>query len=803
MTDPAARSEDLAAQLARKATEFETLQRVSWEINATLDLEEIYDLTLETMATLFAFHHATILLLEDDQETLTVVASRGYENQAIGGRVKVGTGVIGMVAKRRRMLHLSNLGQTRAYVSAQRREMVKAGRAGELGDTVTVPGLPNAESQIALPLLVKDALIGVFSIESPVPRTFGPHDEALVTIVANQVASAIHNARLVRAETTRMRELADEKQRAAEALQRVNDSLEIRVRERTAELERELRVARELLDDARKRVEGPLLGQSAAVQGLHLAIRQYAQGDPPLLLVGATGSGREAAARSIHHESSRRGGAFIQVDCTLLHAHDRSKLLGSLDPEGREIGKMRLATGGVLYLDGVHGLPLELQDALGEEIERIEATREKGETPDPDVRFIASSHRDLAAEIRAERFDARLGRILLQRSIPVPPLVARREDIPALAEHFLRKHARRLGRNADSFSTAALERLQAYAWPGNIRELRTVVERAILMSSGPVVEIDAEHFAGSKSLGSYRLVRQIGAGGMGEVWLGQHQLLARPAAIKLIRQEVSSGKDRAALTQRFQREAQVTAKLRSPHTVELYDFGVGDDSTFYYVMELLVGMDLKSIVERFGPLPPERVVMLLAQACLSLAEAHEMSLVHRDIKPANLFVTHLGSEFDYLKVLDFGMVKVEPGEETLHLSVHGIVQGTPAFIAPEAVLAAPDIDGRADLYSLGCAAYWLLTGRPVFEVSTATSMLIHHVQKPPRPPSAIAEQSIPSALDALVLRCLEKEARNRPDNAVALLEELRRIPFERPWTNDSARHWWQLHAPEALHRLQS
>src|SRR5512145_2784289 len=167
MNDPAARSEDLAAQLARKSTEFETLQRVSWEINATLDLEEIYEVTLQTMSTLFSFHHATILLLEDDQETLTVVASRGYENQAMGGRVKIGTGVIGMVAKRRRVLHLSNLGQTRAYVSAQRREMVKAGRAGELGDTVPVPGLPNAESQIAIPLLVKDTLIGVFSIESP------------------------------------------------------------------------------------------------------------------------------------------------------------------------------------------------------------------------------------------------------------------------------------------------------------------------------------------------------------------------------------------------------------------------------------------------------------------------------------------------------------------------------------------------------------------------------------------------------------------------------------------------------------
>ena len=181
---------DITADLARKTAELQVLQRVSSEINSTLDLEEIYDAALRTMGELFEFHHANILLLEPGGDILTVVASRGYENQAVGGRVRIGTGVIGIVAQKRKMLHVSNLGQQRAYAAAQRREMMKSGRGAEVADAVPVPGLPNAESQFAIPLLVRDELIGVFSIESPVRRTFSEHDRALVSIVANQIASA-------------------------------------------------------------------------------------------------------------------------------------------------------------------------------------------------------------------------------------------------------------------------------------------------------------------------------------------------------------------------------------------------------------------------------------------------------------------------------------------------------------------------------------------------------------------------------------------------------------------------------------
>src|SRR5688572_26643188 len=270
-----------ADELARTTAEFRILQRVSTDIYSTLDLDEICDVALRTMDELFEFHHANILLIEPDSQTLKVVASRGYENQAIGGRVRVGTGVIGMVAKKRQMMHVNNLGQQRAYAAAQRREMEKSGRHAQLGDAIPVPGLPHAESQIAIPLLIRDDLIGVFSIESPVARSFGEHERGLVSIIANQIAGAIHNARLY-----------EQRRLAAAALQEANASLEARVAERTAALERELRVAQTLLNEARSRVEGPLLGESGAVRALRDAIARQASMTTPLLLTGPAGSGK-------------------------------------------------------------------------------------------------------------------------------------------------------------------------------------------------------------------------------------------------------------------------------------------------------------------------------------------------------------------------------------------------------------------------------------------------------------------------------------------------------------------------------
>ena len=192
------------------------------------------------------------------------------------------------------------------------------------------------------------------------------------------------------------------------------------------------------------------------------------------------------------------------------------------------------------------------------------------------------------------------------------------------------------------------------------------------------------------------------------------------------------------MRRRFEREAQVIAQLRSPHTVTLFDFGVAEEGSFYYVMELLDGVDTDTLIRRFGPIPAERVVHILRQMCHSLSEAESCGLVHRDIKPANIFLCRYGEDHDFVKVLDFGIAKVahETSSETqTAITIPNVIQGTPAFIAPEQALGGTDVDARADIYSTGCVAYWLLTGQLVFTADTPMKLLLAHAHTPPEPPS--------------------------------------------------------------------
>ena len=258
-------------------------------------------------------------------------------------------------------------------------------------------------------------------------------------------------------------------------------------------------------------------------------------------------------------------------------------------------------------------------------------------------------------------------------------------------------------------------------------------------------------------MGSYRLVSLLGKGGMGEVWRARHSLLARDAAIKLIQPGVLSGgrEGNAALVRRrFEQEAQATATLRSPHTVELYDFGVTADGVFYYVMELLEGIDLETLVRRFGPQPPARGVHILSRVCRSLADAHHHGLVHRDIKPSNIFLCRMGNEYDYAKVLGLAKTSGSGGE---NITAAGALHGTPAYLAPELAEGTAGIDGRTDLYAVGCVAYWLLTGRRVFEAKTAMAMILAHVNSTPALPSQLSPVDLPESLDRLVMLCLAKQ----------------------------------------------
>lgn len=304
-------------------------------------------------------------------------------------------------------------------------------------------------------------------------------------------------------------------------------------------------------------------------------------------------------------------------------------------------------------------------------------------------------------------------------------------------------------------------------------------------------------------LGSYRLDVLLGRGGMGEVWRASHRMLARPAAIKLIRRDTLALDPALAATavDRFEREAQVIASLQSPNTVALYDFGVTDDGSLFYVMELLEGVNLETLVKKFGPLPPERVVYLMRQACSSLAEAHHRGLVHRDIKPANIYLCHRGMEHDVVKVLDFGIVKkaavADDEPAARELTRANQVAGTPEYMAPETVTGHGVVDSRADLYALGCVAFWLLTGRPVFEEKTPMAAIIAHVQQQPIAPSTATEFEVPAALDQLILECLAKDPEARPVSAEVLSTRLAAISFARPWTEQSALHWWDAYRPSS------
>jgi len=301
----------------------------------------------------------------------------------------------------------------------------------------------------------------------------------------------------------------------------------------------------------------------------------------------------------------------------------------------------------------------------------------------------------------------------------------------------------------------------------------------------------------ARELGSYRLEEKLGEGGMGEIWRARHRMLARPAAIKLIRPSFAGdarGGVSAEAISRFEREAQVIARLRSPHTVELFDFGVADDGAFYYVMELLDGLDAESLLHRFEPTPPERTVYLLRQVCHSLSEAHSCGLVHRDIKPANIFLCRYGEEYDFVKVLDFGIVRAarDSGDSSVVHTRENAVRGTPAFIAPEQAMGT-DLDGRADIYATGCVAYWLLTGQLVFTAESPMGLLMQHAQTPPTPPSARTDQPIPQALDDLVLSCLAKDPAQRPQSARELSLRLAEVEGSSAWTQDRAREWWATH----------
>jgi serine/threonine-protein kinase len=319
----------------------------------------------------------------------------------------------------------------------------------------------------------------------------------------------------------------------------------------------------------------------------------------------------------------------------------------------------------------------------------------------------------------------------------------------------------------------------AVAWALSTVIASTLISRRIYGLQKEVAE--------ARRLGQYTLEEKIGEGGMGEVYRASHALLRRPTAIKLLR---PAGTGELAL-KRFEREVQLTSQLTHPNTIQIYDFGHTQDGRFYYAMEYLEGITLEELVELDGPQSAARVVALVAQICGSLAEAHAVGLIHRDVKPANLMLCERGRVADVIKVLDFGLVKPQMEKDDEKVSRADAIVGTPAYMAPESILRPDLVDPRSDLYAVGSVAYFLLTGRDVFEGTTVVEVCAAHLHTKPEPPSARLGAPVPADLEAIVMSCLAKSPDARPASADALRSQLLACVDAKGWSDARGHEWWE------------
>ena len=285
--------------------------------------------------------------------------------------------------------------------------------------------------------------------------------------------------------------------------------------------------------------------------------------------------------------------------------------------------------------------------------------------------------------------------------------------------------------------------------------------------------------------GQYSLDDEIGSGGFGNVFRGHHALMHRPVAVKVL----SPLADSRAVA-RFEREVQLTCQLSHPNTIALYDYGHTPEGLFYYAMEYLEGLSLAELIEKYGPQPEARVIHILRQVCGSLAEAHSKGLVHRDIKPHNIFLTNRGGIADFVKVLDFGLVKARDLPDQVQITGANATLGTPLYMAPEAVRSPSRVDASSDIYSLGAVAYELLTGQTVFSGSTVGEVMVRQVQELPEKPSDRMKRPVSADLEELLMKCLEKKPAERPASAAALEEALGRCAASGAWTRQDAADWW-------------
>jgi len=416
------------------------------------------------MHDLFGFEHALILLMDDAHAALKVVASRGYDDPSIGMRVDLGVGVIGTVARRKKMMRLGNLSQTRAYVDAIKREVREAGQEETLAPVPTLPGLPDAESQVAIPLLIEERLVGVFFVESVERRTFTERDETLIAIVANLCASAIHNAQSFRREELRRESL----ERAATARASAPTGFD------------------------------EIVGASKAMEDVRALLRKIVRSPASTILItGPNGTGKDLVAKVLHVQGPRAAGPFMNITCSALaESLLESELFGHekgafTDAHKQKRGLLELADGGSVFLDEIGEMGPTLQAKLLRFLEEKAFKRVGGsEDVRVDVRVIAATNRDLSRMVREGRFREDLYYRLRVVPVELPALKNRAGDVAELTRLFVARFSAEFGRPVEDVAPEALAALAAYEWPGNVRELRNAVERAVLLAESPVLQAE-------------------------------------------------------------------------------------------------------------------------------------------------------------------------------------------------------------------------------------------------------------------------------------------------------------------------
>ena len=289
-----------------------------------------------------------------------------------------------------------------------------------------------------------------------------------------------------------------------------------------------------------------------------------------------------------------------------------------------------------------------------------------------------------------------------------------------------------------------------------------------------------------RRLGQYNLGDVIGEGGMGCVYQGRHELLRRDVAVKVLEHSEVTPRSLS----RFEREVRMTARLRHPNTIDIYDYGHTPDGTFFYVMEYIDGISLLDLVRRYGRQSPERVIYLLLQVCGSLSEAHGQSLVHRDIKPANILLTSHAGLYDMIKVVDFGLVK-QADHDTMEVTQTSSITGTPLYMSPESVRDASTVDHRSDIYSLGAVGYHLLTGKALFDGDNPADVCAKQLHETPVRPDTRISVDLPEDLQNVLMACLQKIPSDRPASADDLAASLSQCTHHSRWTIADARRWWE------------